>query len=515
MLRCPDAFGQDDKGLDDHAPGFIRDADDAAFADGRVRQQGRLDFRPRDVVTGGDDHVVSASLVPDIPVLVHGAHVAGGVPAVHHVIFLALIGQILAPGRAFQRQAAQSPRRRRLVVITQDAGPVARYCLAGGAGADLIARRGNEYVDHFGRTEDIDHPDPGCRQPLLVSGQGQFLTRAGGFLQAAEVKLIDVVQDGAIGGRRGGADGRPELADGPCKFQRRGRLHQRNAGPGVQGHAHQHAETEGERDRRAADNDVGRFRPDHILVATDAHGHDVALEMDRALGLAGGAAGESDDCRIVRGSIDGLERGRFCGHEPLQFRARAGLSRTVELHDPLHDAGAFQGAGQFLHEAFIAQREPDLRLVDDRFQFQFAQQRHGGDRHPAGFYHAEPAGDQHRVVGRAQQDPVARRQAQVIYQYVGDAVGLLIQVLVAPGLVARQYRIIGAVPLADLFIEQLRRAVQARRELQFVGGEQELGQQLRRRQVVPDESIDVAGRIIHVSFSSGDLHNSPIHIINL
>ena len=66
-------------------PRLVGHADDAAFGDGVVLQQNRLDLGPRDVVAGGHDHVVGARLVEEVAVGVHRERVAGQVPAVADV----------------------------------------------------------------------------------------------------------------------------------------------------------------------------------------------------------------------------------------------------------------------------------------------------------------------------------------------------------------------------------------------------------------------------------------------
>src|SRR6266404_1204860 len=53
-----DAYCENHISLHDHAPCLIGGADDAAFGHGGVSQQCRLDIGPRDVVAGGNDHVV-------------------------------------------------------------------------------------------------------------------------------------------------------------------------------------------------------------------------------------------------------------------------------------------------------------------------------------------------------------------------------------------------------------------------------------------------------------------------
>ena len=62
--------------------------------------------------------------------------------------------------------------------------------------------------------------------------------------------------------------------------------------------------------------------------------------------------------------------------------------------DHLLEEPAVLGAGdQLVHQPRVAQRERDLRLVDDLGEFAGAQHRHGVDDDRAGLGGGEPAGD--------------------------------------------------------------------------------------------------------------------------
>jgi hypothetical protein len=141
----------------------------------------------------------------------------------------------------------------------------------------------------------------------------------------------------------------------------------------------------------------------------------------------------------------------------------------------------------------VAQRVADLGLVDDLLQLLGAQHRHGAHRDAARLDDAEPARRQHGVVGRAQQHAVAGYQAHVIDQHVGDAVGFLRQRGVAPAQAGGLNAHALAAALCDRLVQQLGRAVQLGRELQFWQLEQVVGLQLRGRQMLARKSIEVAG----------------------
>src|SRR5690606_40438897 len=69
---------------------------DAAFGNSRMREQHFFHFRPGDVVAGRDDHVVGARLIMEIAVLVLQVGIAGKVPAVLHILGLAVVGEVAA-----------------------------------------------------------------------------------------------------------------------------------------------------------------------------------------------------------------------------------------------------------------------------------------------------------------------------------------------------------------------------------------------------------------------------------
>ena len=68
------------------------------------------------------------------------------------------------------------------------------------------------------------------------------------------------------------------------------------------------AEPEGEGDRRRGQDDVAGAIGDEMLREGVARREDVAVEMDAALGHAGGAAGEGDQRRVVAAGVDRRQR---------------------------------------------------------------------------------------------------------------------------------------------------------------------------------------------------------------
>ena len=67
------------------------------------------------------------------------------------------------------------------------------------------------------------------------------------------------------------------------------------------------AEAEGEGERRRTDEAVVAVRLQHVLCVGVAAREHVALEMHRALRLAGGAGGERDQADVVERGIAGRE----------------------------------------------------------------------------------------------------------------------------------------------------------------------------------------------------------------
>src|SRR6185369_8252421 len=80
IFRWWKSWLKDNERLDDLAPCFVGLADHCRVSDRRVLHEAGFDFRRADAVAGGLDHVVRASLVPEVAVVVHAALVAGTAP---------------------------------------------------------------------------------------------------------------------------------------------------------------------------------------------------------------------------------------------------------------------------------------------------------------------------------------------------------------------------------------------------------------------------------------------------
>lgn len=208
--------------------------------------------------------------------------------------------------------------------------------------------------------------------------------------------------------------------------------------------------------------------------------------MHGALGLARRARGEGDQADIVLGGVGRRE-------DLIARLVHQRLERTVS---PCHDGRKFRrkplGCREFADERCVAERQRDLRLADRIGEFAGTQHRHGRDDDPAGFQHGEIGRDHHRRVGGAQQDAIARHEAEIASQRIGDAVHHLGERRIAPDTVRRDHRIALAMPRRDMAIDELGDDVEALRIVQPCGGEVEARPAFARRQVVPRERVHMS-----------------------
>src|SRR4051812_12857306 len=159
------------------------------------------------------------------------------------------------------------------------------------------------------------------------------------------------------------------------------------------------AEAEGEGHWRAGHEDVTRLRPYEMFRECVARGEHVAVELDAALGHAGGAAGEGDQRRVVAASVEGGERVEGSGAR-LELAAAivAVIAKDVPTRMRLLD-----GLAEVADEAAVDDRVTDLRALDHRRDLARAKQGHGRDDHAAGLEHAEPGRENCVAIGPAQQ----------------------------------------------------------------------------------------------------------------
>ena len=161
------------------------------------------------------------------------------------------------------------------------------------------------------------------------------------------------------------------------------------------------------------------------------------MEMHGGFGHARGARGEAEQRDVVAPCPDGLESHRLVERDAIEFGVVIG--GAVEPDDQLQEFAVLGASDQFLRDARVAERERDLRLVDDLRQFAGAQHRHRIDDDGAGLGGGEPDRDHRGIVRRADQHPIARLDAIVLDQRMGEPIAPVGELLVgAPPAVTDQ-----------------------------------------------------------------------------
>ena len=189
----------------------------------------------------------------------------------------------------------------------------------------------------------------------------QRLAGGDAFAQRRDVVLGELAEHRAIGGRRGEADRGAELARSPAsRSSGRRAFQQHRGGADAQREQHEPAEPEGEGERRRADEAVVALRRaargSAVAVADRQH---VAMEMHRALRLAGGAGGEGDQADVVARGVAGGEL-LVAGLRHQRFE-RVGRA-AAPVDDALELAGERLASSPSRRPAGVAERERDLRL---------------------------------------------------------------------------------------------------------------------------------------------------------
>ena len=111
-----------------------------------------------------------------------------------------------------------------------------------------------------------------------------------------------------------------------------------------------------------------------------------------------------------------------------------------------------------------AQSVRDLGLLQDVGELARPKKLHRRHADTAGLEDGEPAGDQHRVVGRAQQDPVAGNQPALLGQHPGDPVRQVQELSVGPGRVVEMEYRPAAMPRCRRPVEELDAAIDPGRD---------------------------------------------------
>ena len=210
-----------------------------------------------------------------------------------------------------------------------------------------------------------------------------------------------------------------------------------------------------------------------------ARAEDVAVEVDAALGDAGGAAGEGDQRGVVLRGVDGRQRFE---------RGGAGLEFAVAIvavifDEVLDEMGLLDRLAEVADEAAVDDRVADFGAVDHGGDLARAEQRHGRDDHPAGLEHAEPRREQGVAVGAAQQDAVAGDEAVLVDQQPRDAAGERVELGVGPAAVVVDHR----QRVGRAALEQFGGGVEALGIIEQVEARELVG----RGQAVADEGVAV------------------------
>ena len=188
------------------------------------------------------------------------------------------------------------------------------------------------------------------------------------------------------------------------------------------------AESEGEGERRRADEHVIGRDAEHFLGIAVGDDQKIAMEMHRRLRLAGGAGGEAEERDIVAAGLHRVERHGFAERNAVELGVVIG--GAVEADHLLEELAVLGAGDDLVHQPRVAERERHFRFVDDLAELAGAQQRHRVDDDGARLGRGEPAGDQRRIVGGADQNAVAGLDAEILDQRMRDAVGPIRELLV-------------------------------------------------------------------------------------
>lgn len=121
--------------LDDLASVSISHPHYGAFQHSGVRQKRSLDFWPRDIVSGGNDHIVRAGGEMKAALVILPKAIARQIPAILHIFTLAIICQIAASRRPAHGKTTNFAPGRFAPVLTNDPRFISgdRSACAGGA----------------------------------------------------------------------------------------------------------------------------------------------------------------------------------------------------------------------------------------------------------------------------------------------------------------------------------------------------------------------------------------------
>ena len=485
------AVPEHDEGADNGAALGVRPAHDGGLQHVGVGVDGRLDLGAADVVARGDDHVVAPGLVVEVAVGVPVEHVAGDVPAVGDVARLPGVVQVAAAHRPDHAEPSRYAGAELGAVRPEDRAANARQRLPGRPGADGVADGGDEDVQHLGGADAVDDPQADAVAQALPGVLRDVLAGRHGRAQPGQLVLEAIAQHRLVRGRGGGQDRHLLAGDQAGQLGGSGLLDQQRARARPQREDDQHAEAEGEGERRGAGDHVVRCQPEGVAAERVVDRQDVPVEVHRDLRYPGAARRRGEQRHVVGRGGDVAERARLGGGPDGQVARSAA---PVGDHREGRQDGVPHGAG-ILGEPVVNQSHARLGALDDRGEFAGAQRGHGGHHDAARLEHPEPGGDRPRVVRRAEQDALPGHEAEVLGEHLRDLIRPGPELTVGPGLAVRgaQRGPAGAECLGRN-VDEFGGGVEPVRVGELRGGELDRGPQVRGRQVVAGEGVDVRRR---------------------
>ena len=343
-------------------------------------------------------------------------------------------------------------------------------------------------MQHLRRADPIEHGLAGLFDPGVIDRGGQGLPRRHGGAERAEVRpFLHRLQHRAIGRRGGEADGGLIGLDDFDHVRRRRLFQQGRGGAEAEREDGEAAQAEGESQGGRADEHVIRRHAQHLLRIAVRDHQDVAVKMHRRFWGPRGAGGEAEKADVVPPCPDRFEPHGFGQRQPVEFGVMVG--GAVEADDGFHETAVLRSLRHLIHQAGVAERELDLRLVDNLGQLARAQERHGVHHHRPRLRRRQPAGDHRGVVGGTDQNAVAGPDAKVLGQRMGQPVRPVRHLFIgAPPSVADQGGVV-AEPVLDHLVCQFDANVQVGRVVEAV--EQEFGQYVGGRKIVPRETVEM------------------------
>ena len=164
-----------------------------------------------------------------------------------------------------------------------------------------------------------------------------------------------------------------------------------------------------------------------------AHGQHISVEMHGALRLPRSATGKCNQAHVVSAGGTCLKRFGMFGHAGFYTF----VVRTSEPQDLMEGCSKMRmrrirAMRQLFCQQAVAQRCFDLCFVQYLLQLRSPKQRHGGHHHQTRLQCRQETRRHHGAVATAQQQSLARFQAHVVNQHMGDLIHLGLQLRISP-----------------------------------------------------------------------------------